>query len=105
MDDSTEKSIVHHRYMGKFSSIDLVREVVQVLLDIIDQLGNYIYSDERTYKVIPQLLETILQFVHGPCIENQMFLGKWRLFLDALNFLLEQKELGNYSSFQHEALA
>ena len=68
-------------------------------------MGNYIYSDHRTIKVIPLLLEVILEFVYGPCLENQILIGKKQEFIRCLNKILECKDLGNYSGFHTEVKA
>jgi hypothetical protein len=50
-------------------------------------------------------LDTIIEFIYGPCIENQIFLGKWKKFLKTLNILMSQKVMGNYSGNHQEAKA
>ena len=90
---------------GKITSIDLVYEVVSIFIDIVDELGNYIYSDFRTYKLIPLLLDTIVEFIYGPNIENQVFLGKWKKLIIVLDRLMNFKETGNYSGIHQEAKA
>ena len=55
---------------GKICSIDLVYQVVVTFIDIVDILGDYVFSDFRTYKLIPLLLDTMIEFIYGPCIEN-----------------------------------
>ena len=90
---------------GKITSIDLVYEVVSIFIDIVDELGNYIYADFRTYKLIPLLLDTIVEFIYGPNIENQVFLGKWKKLIIVLDRLMNFKETGNYSGIHQEAKA
>ena len=55
---------------GKITSIDLIFEVVSVFIDMVEELGQYVYSDFRTYKIIPLLLDTIIEFIYGPNIDN-----------------------------------
>lgn len=45
---------------GKITSVDLVSEVVQTFIEIVDSLGSYVFSDQRTYRLLPRLLETII---------------------------------------------
>jgi hypothetical protein len=53
---------------GKITSIDLIYEVVSLFIDIVDELGFYVYADFRTYKLIPLLLDTLIEFIYGPNI-------------------------------------
>jgi hypothetical protein len=55
---------------GKITSIDLVLEVVSSFIDIVQDLGPYVFADFRTYKIIPILLDTIVEFIYGPNIDN-----------------------------------
>jgi len=55
---------------GKITSIDLIYQVVLIFIEIVDTLGDYVFSDFRTYKLIPLLLDTIIEFIYGPCLQN-----------------------------------
>jgi len=46
-----------------------------LFIDIVENLNDYVFSDFRTYKLIPHLLDTIIEFIYGPCATNQIFLG------------------------------
>ena len=72
---------------------------------MVDHLDNYVFSDYRTYKLIPLIMETLLEFLYGPCIENQMFLGQWKKLISVINQLIDQKDLGNYSGIHKESRA
>lgn len=63
------------------------------------------YSDFRTYKLVPILLDTLIEFMYGPCTENQIFLGRWKKLLSVLNSLINKEDFGNYSGIHHEAKA
>ena len=72
---------------------------------MVEELGTYVYADFRTYKIIPLLLDTIIEFIYGPNIENQIFLGKWKKLIIILDRLMNFKETGNYSGIHQEAKA
>ena len=76
--------------LGKITSIDLIQHVLTIFISIVSELGDYVLSDFRTYKLIPLLLDTIIEFMYGPCIENQLFIGKWSKFIRVLNSLMDQ---------------
>ena len=82
---------------GKITSIDLIYEVVSIFIEVVDTLGDYVFSDFRTFKLVPLMIDTISEFIYGPCIDNQIFLGAWKKFISTLNGLMDQKEMGNYS--------
>ena len=82
---------------GKFTSIDLIYDVVSTFIEIVDSLGDYVFSDFRTFRLIPVMIDTICEFIYGPCIENQTFLGSNKKFISILNTLMDQKEMGNYA--------
>jgi len=84
------------------TSIDLVYTVVNVLIDLSDSVGDYIFSAYRTFVLVPALLNTFTEFLYGPCIENQMFLGNNKKFISVLNELINQNEMGNYSPLHKE---
>lgn len=63
------------------------------------------FSDFRTFKLVPILLDTLIEFIYGPCIENQMYLGGWKKLISVLNSLIDQKDYGNYSGIHQEAKA
>ena len=73
---------------GKITSIDLIYEVVCTFIEIVETLGDYVFSDFRTYKLIPLLLNTIIEFIYGPCLQNQLFLGRWKKFISVINTLI-----------------
>ena len=88
---------------GKITSIDLIYEVVTTFIDIIDNIGDYVFSDFRTFKLVPLMLDTMIEFIYGPCIENQEFLGGWKKLIMVINTLMNQQEMGNYSGIHQEA--
>ena len=63
-------------------------QVVSIFIEIVETLGDYVFSDFRTYKLIPILLDTIIEFIYGPCLENQIFLGKWKKLINVINTLI-----------------
>lgn len=73
---------------GKITSIDLIYEVVSTFIDIIDQIGDYVFSDFRTFKLVPLMLDTMIEFIYGPCIANQEFLGGWKKLIMVINTLM-----------------
>ena len=79
--------------------------MLTIFISIVSELGDYVLSDFRTYKLVPLLLDTIIEFMYGPCIENQLFIGKWSKFIRVLNSLMDQQEMGNYSGIHQEAKA
>ena len=54
---------------GKISSIDLIYEVVSTFIEIIDKLHDYVFSDFRTFKLIPLMMDTMIEFMYGPCLK------------------------------------
>jgi|APSaa5957512535_1039671.scaffolds.fasta_scaffold72149_2 hypothetical protein len=92
-DDSNFKC----RHRGKISSVDLIYEVVSTFIEIIDKLGDYVFSDFRTFKLIPLVMDTMIEFIYGPCIKNQEFLGDNKKLITTLDSLIDQQEMGNYS--------
>jgi len=75
---------------NQITSIDLIYQVVQIFIDIVEQLGDYVFSDYRTFKLIPMLMDTLIEFIYGPCIENQKFLGGWKKLISIINSLINQ---------------
>jgi hypothetical protein len=88
---------------GKITSVDLVYVVANVFVEIVGELGDYVFSDYRTYKLIPILLDTLNEFIYGPCIENQIFLGGWKKLILTMNSLIDQRNFGNYAGIHSEA--
>jgi len=78
---------------------------VTQFIDIVESLGKFVFSDFRTYKLIPFLLDTIIEFIYGPNIENQMFLGRWKKLIQKIDFLMQLDDMGNYSGIHQEAKA
>lgn len=103
MGDQNEKILVNSKHMGKYTNVDLIRHVATILIEFVDELGEYIFSDQRLFNIIPTLMETMLEFVYGPCVENQIFLCSWRKFMQVLDFFLCAEDLGNYSGLQLES--
>ena len=66
----------------------MIYETVTQFIDIVESLGKFVFSDFRTYKLIPFLLDTIIEFIYGPNIENQMFLGRWKKLIQKIDFLM-----------------
>ena len=87
------------------TSINLIYEVVTAFIDTVDILGDYVFSDFRTCKLVPLLIDTLIEFMYGPCIENQIFLGKWKKLISVINRLISREDFGNYSGIHHEAKA
>ena len=75
----------------------MVYEVQRTFIDIVDTMGDYVFSDFRTFKLIPLMMDTMLEFIYGPCIRNQVFLGESKKFISVINTLIDQSEMGNYS--------
>ena len=71
--------------------------MLTIFINIVEELGDYCLSDFRTYKLIPVILDTINEFMYGPCVQNQLFIGKWSKFIRVVNSLMDQREMGNYS--------
>ena len=55
---------------GKITSIDLIYNVVNIFIQVVDELGDYVFSDYRTFKLLPILMDTMVEFMYGPCIAN-----------------------------------
>ena len=83
----------------------MIYETVTQFIDIVESLGKFVFSDFRTYKLIPFLLDTIIEFIYGPNIENQMFLGRWKKLIQKIDFLMQLDDMGNYSGIHQEAKA
>jgi len=81
----------------------LIYQVINTLIEIVDSIDNYVFSAFRTYKLIPVILDTLVEFLYGPCEENQMFLGENKKFIATINLLMAQKDMGNYSGLYSEA--
>jgi hypothetical protein len=75
---------------------------VNVLIDLTDSVGDYIFSAYRTFVLIPAIVNTFTEFLYGPCLDNQIFLGNNKKFISVLNELISQKEMGNYSPLHKE---
>jgi hypothetical protein len=75
---------------GKYTSIDLIYQVASIFIEIVDQLGDFVFSDYRTYKLLPLIMDTMIEFIYGPCIENQRFLGGWKKLISTINSLINQ---------------
>jgi hypothetical protein len=82
---------------SKLTSIDLLYKMVVVFIDLVNQLGDYVFSDFRTFKLVPILLDTLIEFIYGPCLQNQQYLGGWKKLIGVMNSLIDQKDYGNYS--------
>ena len=95
VDDASEN--FKDKKQGIITSVDLIYEVVSSFISIVDELGEYVFSDFRTYKLIPLILDTMVEFIYGPCLENQIFLGKWKKLFSVINSLMNISEVGNYS--------
>jgi hypothetical protein len=72
----------------KITSIDLIYEVQKTFIDIVDTAGDYVFSDFRTFKLIPLMMDTLIEFIYGPCLRNQIFLGETKKFLSVVNTLI-----------------
>ena len=48
-------------------------------------------------------MDTMIEFIYGPCIQNQKFLGGWKKLISTINSLINQQEMGNYSGIHQEA--
>jgi len=94
---------INNKTSGKFTSIDLIYQVACIFIEIVDQLGDFVFSDYRTYKLLPLLMDTMIEFIYGPCIKNQKFLGGWKKLISTVNSLINQQEMGNYSGIHQEA--
>jgi len=50
-------------------------------------------------------MDTMLEFIYGPCVTNQVFLGESKKFISVINTLIDQAEMGNYSGIHQQAKA
>ena len=91
--------------MRKITSVDLIYQVVHIFIECTDLLGNYVFSSYRAFKLIPLLIDTTIEFIYGPCMENQIFLGRWKKFIKVLNTLICDKGYGTYQGVYQEAKA
>jgi hypothetical protein len=55
---------------GKITSVDLIYTVALIFIDIVDTLGDYVFADYRTFKILPMLMDTLIEFIYGPCLKN-----------------------------------
>ena len=51
------------------------------------------------------MMDTMIEFIYGPCIRNQVFLGESKKFISVINTLIDQPEMGNYSGIHQQAKA
>jgi hypothetical protein len=58
------------RNQKKITSIDLIYQVVSTFTDIVDTVGDYVFSDFRTFAMLPLMMDTLIEFIYGPCLEN-----------------------------------
>jgi hypothetical protein len=65
-----DESKAQNHKNGKITSIDLIYHVVCLFIDLIDTLGDFVFSDYRTFKLIPMIMDTLIEFIYGPCIQN-----------------------------------
>ena len=84
------------------TSIDLIYTVVNVLTDFTDSLGEFVFTAFRAYSVIPAIMDALTEFLYGPCAANQEFLGGNKKFINVMNELLCQKEMGDFSPLHKE---
>jgi hypothetical protein len=84
------------------TSIDLIYTVVNVLTDFTDNLGEFAFTAFRAYNVIPAIMDALTEFLYGPCAANQEFLGGNKKFINVMNELLCQKEMGDFSPLHKE---
>jgi len=52
------------------TSIDLIYTVVNVLTDFTDSLGEFAFTAFRAYNLIPAIMDSLIEFLYGPCTEN-----------------------------------
>ncbi|CAG9330938.1 unnamed protein product [Blepharisma stoltei] len=71
-------------------SINMIDELAQFLINI-REAGPYISDDYEARKLIPQCLETLIDACRGPCVENQLLVGKRRKFYKFINMALSLK--------------
>lgn len=43
----------------KITSIDLIYQVVMCFTDIVDTVGDYVFSDYRTFAMLPLIIDTL----------------------------------------------
>lgn len=55
--------------------------------------------------MLPLMMDTLIEFIYGPCLENQIFLGESKKFIAVINTLMDQPEMGNYSGIHQQAKA
>jgi hypothetical protein len=54
-----------------------------------------IFSTFITYETIPQVFETLVDFLYGPCVDNQLILGRWHKFYKIIDYFMSQ-DCGHY---------
>lgn len=59
------------------------------MIKLTEKLGNLIFTEFIISSTVSQLFDTLIDFVLGPNIGNQMLLGGWKKFCKAVNFYLE----------------
>jgi hypothetical protein len=79
------------------TSVDLIYHVIQLLIELSDDMGKYVFSAYRTNTLIPAILDTFIEFLYGPCLENQQFLGGNKTLICVLNDLIVHEDLANYA--------
>ncbi|CDW75428.1 cation channel family protein [Stylonychia lemnae] len=58
-----------------------------------------IYQDQYSsflYQTVQQVLDTLIDFLYGPCRQNQQILGNWAKFCKTIDYYLSQ-DMGYYS--------
>jgi hypothetical protein len=79
------------------TSVDLIYQTVQLIIELSDSLGQYLFSEYRTTKLIPAILDTFIEFLYGPCKENQYFLGCNKKLITVFNDFIVHSDLGNFN--------
>lgn len=71
----------------KHLSINMIYELAQFLINI-REAGPYLCDDFEARILIPQVLETLIDSCKGPCVENQLLIGKRRKLYKFINMIL-----------------
>ena len=82
-----DESNFDDQWRGVISSVDLIYEVVAAFIDIVEKSGDLMYSP-RCKAILTLFLQSFIEFIYGPNIDNQLYLGTWKRFMSVLNKLI-----------------
>ena len=72
------------------TSVNVIYEVGRLLISLSEQ-GNIIFEASNLPLLLPQIFDTLTDFVLGPCIENQFLFGTWQRMLNSINFFIRRR--------------